>query len=63
MMMMMMMVMMMMMLMLMMMLMHILPAIGLTPGGSKQYVTPLHTNNTHNTEKGKLGSAGRAPSL
>jgi hypothetical protein len=29
----------------------------------QQYVTHLHTNNTHNTEKGKLGSAGRAPSL
>jgi hypothetical protein len=29
----------------------------------QQYSTHLHTNNTHNTEKGKLGSAGRAPSF
>jgi hypothetical protein len=29
----------------------------------QQYITHLHTNSTHNTEKGKLGSAGRAPSL
>jgi hypothetical protein len=29
----------------------------------QQYITHLYTNNTHNTEKGKLGSAGRAPSL
>jgi hypothetical protein len=29
----------------------------------QQYITHLHTNNTHNTEKGKLESAGRAPSL
>jgi hypothetical protein len=29
----------------------------------QQYITQLHTNNTQNTEKGKLGSAGRAPSL
>jgi hypothetical protein len=29
----------------------------------QQYIKHLHTNNTHNTEKGKLGSAGRAPSL
>jgi hypothetical protein len=29
----------------------------------QQYITHLHTNSTHNTEEGKLGSAGRAPSL
>jgi hypothetical protein len=29
----------------------------------QQYITHLHTNNTHNTEKGNLGSTGRAPSL
>jgi hypothetical protein len=29
----------------------------------QRYITHIHTNNTHNTEKGKLGSAGRAPSL
>jgi hypothetical protein len=29
----------------------------------QQYITHLHTNNTHNTVKEKLGSAGRAPSL
>jgi hypothetical protein len=29
----------------------------------QQYITHLHTNNTHNTEKGKLERAGRAPSL
>jgi hypothetical protein len=28
----------------------------------QQYITNLHTNSTHNTEKGKLGSAHRAPS-
>jgi hypothetical protein len=28
----------------------------------QQYITHLHTNSTHNTEIGKLGSAGRAPS-
>jgi hypothetical protein len=29
----------------------------------QQYITHLHKNNTHHTEKGKLGSAGRSPSL
>jgi hypothetical protein len=29
----------------------------------QQYITHLHTNSTHKTEKGKLGSAGCAPSL
>jgi hypothetical protein len=29
----------------------------------QQNITHLHTNSTHNTEKGKLGSAGRTPSL
>jgi hypothetical protein len=29
----------------------------------QQYITHLHTNSTHNTDKRKLGSAGRAPSL
>jgi hypothetical protein len=29
----------------------------------QQYITHLHTNSTHNTEKGKLVSAGRAPFL
>jgi hypothetical protein len=29
----------------------------------QQYSTHLHTNNTRNTEKGRFGSAGRAPSL
>jgi hypothetical protein len=29
----------------------------------QHYITHLHTNNIHNTEKGTLGSAGRAPSL
>jgi hypothetical protein len=28
----------------------------------QQYITHLHTNSTHNTEIGKLESAGRAPS-
>jgi hypothetical protein len=28
----------------------------------QQYITHLHTNSTNNTELGKLGSAGRAPS-
>jgi hypothetical protein len=28
----------------------------------QQCITHLHTNSTHNTEIGKLGSAGRAPS-
>jgi hypothetical protein len=49
-----------------------LTVVVLTPGGSstshiytqtvriiQQYITHLHTNSTHNTEKGKLGSAGR----
>jgi hypothetical protein len=29
----------------------------------QQYITHLHTDSTHNTEKGKLGCSGRAPSL
>jgi hypothetical protein len=29
----------------------------------QHYITNLHTNSTHNTEKGKLVSAGRALSL
>jgi hypothetical protein len=29
----------------------------------QQYITHWHTNSTQNTDKGKLGSAGRAPSL
>jgi hypothetical protein len=42
-------------------------AVGLTPGGSSTLhiytqTVQLHTNSTHNTEIGKLGSAGRAPS-
>jgi hypothetical protein len=50
-----------------------LTAIGLTPGGSSTshtQMTPggsstlhIYTHSTHNTENGKLGSAGRAPSL
>jgi hypothetical protein len=44
-----------------------LTAIGLTPGGGSTshiytQTVHLHTNSTHNTEIGKLGSAGRAPS-
>jgi hypothetical protein len=44
-----------------------LTAVGLTPGGSSTshintQTVHLHTNSTHNAEKGKLGSAGRAPS-
>jgi hypothetical protein len=30
---------------------------------TQQYIKHLHTNSTHYTEIGKLGSAGRAPSL
>jgi hypothetical protein len=42
-------------------------AVGLTPGGSSTshiytQTVHLHTNSMHNTEIGKLGSAGRAPS-
>jgi hypothetical protein len=46
----------------------------LTPGGSstshiytqtvhiiQQYITHLHTNSTHNTEKGKIGKCGPCP--
>jgi hypothetical protein len=45
-----------------------LTAIWLTPGGSSTshiytQIVHLYTNTTHNTEKGELGSAGRAPSL
>jgi hypothetical protein len=29
----------------------------------QQYITHLHTDSRHNMEKGKLGSAGRAPSM
>jgi hypothetical protein len=29
----------------------------------QQYIINLRTNSTHNTEKGKFGNAGRAPSL
>jgi hypothetical protein len=29
----------------------------------QQYITHLHTNSTHNIEKGKLGNAGRTQSL
>jgi hypothetical protein len=45
-----------------------LTAIGLTPGGSSTshiYTQTVHITHRkkNNTEKGKLGSAGRAPSL